>query len=241
MFSNAHYKLFFDITLLCSIEISILKSKTYYFMKISPLVVVALASIAQAKNVFTPQDFAAAVAHEKNGKREDLVDPSVFFKNKRSQSVMEAPLLQNLLPQMPAVSILAGYLRDDKELTSMIESTDSFALLIAPSDDAVSSKLKGMKPWEFPKAIKDDDTDEANIAYNIDHFLKAHLAILTGVLMSDNEITTTLLNGDEVTIRQDPATSVFNLKFKGKWYRVTSVHLADNGTVFVIDDVLSKP
>lgn len=217
-------------------------------MKFTTLAVLTCATFATAKNVFTPADLEAALEKEKgNEKREakNVIEMTEFFekKTKRNQMAMQgtAPLLQNLLPQVSSVSIFAGYLRDDQKLLSQIETTGSFTLLIAPSDDAVSSKLNGLKPWEFPRKVQDDETDDAVIAYNINHFLMSHIAVLEDVKTSENEITTTLLTGEEVTIRKETGTDTYKVKYKGQWIPVTAVFLADNGTVFVIGDILSKP
>lgn len=197
----------------------------------------------EAKNVVSLDDLKAAI--DKQEQQDSKNEAKKFFNKlgKRSQDVVKvgAPLLQNLLPQISSVSIFAGYLRDDQELLQEMENTKSFTILVAPSDNSIATKLNGVKPWEFPKKVMDDETDDKVVAYNINHFLKAHILTVIGKVETDNELKSVLLDGREIVVKNDPTTGTYLLKVDGKWIEVTSVSLADNGIVFVVEDVLSLP
>lgn len=197
-----------------------------------------------AKNVVSLDDLKAAIDKLEH-KANNVNDVKKFFSRlgKRDQEVVKfgTPLLQNLLPQILSASIFAGYLRDDQELLGEAEKTDSFTILVAPSDNAMATKLNGVKPWEFPKKIMDDATDDEVVAYNIDHFLRAHMLTRMAKVASDSELKSTLLDGREFVVKNDAATGTYRIKVDGKWIGVTSMTLADNGIVFVIEDVLSLP
>ncbi|EEQ39439.1 Fasciclin domain family protein [Clavispora lusitaniae] len=202
-----------------------------------------------AKNVVSVDDLWAAIDKEEGkSKREakNVQNIEDFFKNhnKRNQDVLSTPgdaLLQNILPSMPSVSIFAGYLRDDAEILSGMEAKETFTFLLAPSDDAIATKLGGLKPWEFPKQVKNDDSDDEVIASNIDNFLKAHISSDAAVRAGSSELSTVLLNGKSVIIQSDPATGVYTLQVEGKPIPVSSYRSAGNGVVLIIEDVLSKP
>lgn len=200
-----------------------------------------------AKNVVSLDDLKAAIDKQEDKAKvsRDLDSVKSFFKkfSKRDQEVVTigAPLLQNLLPQIPTVSIFSGYLRDDEHLLTQMENENSFTILIAPSDNAIAHKLNGVKPWEFPKKVMYDETDDEVVAYNIDHFLKAHILTELQQVSENNELRSVLLDGREIVVKSDPTTGTYRLKIDGKWLPVTSVSLADNGIVFVIEDVLSFP
>lgn len=197
-----------------------------------------------AKNVVSLEDLKAAIDKQEQ-EANNANEVKKFFSRlgKRDQDVVKigAPLLQNLLPQILSVSIFAGYLRDDKELLAETEKEDSFTILVAPSDSAMAFKLNGVKPWEFPKKIMDDDSDDEVVAYNIDHFLRAHMLSKLAKVESSDELKSVFLDGREFVVKSDAATGTYRIKVDGSWIGVTSVSLADNGIVFVIDDVLSLP
>lgn len=203
----------------------------------------------EPKNVVSLEALKAA-AHKEGvkGKREpkNVVDIKTYFEthNKRDQKVLLKSndiLLESLLPQMPSISIFAGYVRDNAEILNQMESRRSFTLLVAPSDDAIATKLGGMKPWEFPEIIKNDEHDDETIASNIDSFLRAHISVEQVMLAQSNEISTILLNGKEVVIHNDPTTGIYTLRVEGKNVPVKTSRLAGNGVVLIIDEVLSKP
>lgn len=201
----------------------------------------------EAKNVVSLDDLRAAIEKQEGESKQsrDLESVQNFFRKlvRRDQDVInvDAPLLQNLLPQILSVSIFAGYLRDDEQLLSQVESEESFTILVAPSDSAMSKKLNGVKPWEYPKQIQNDETDDKVVAYNIDHFLKAHISTKLGGISQDNELKSVLLDGREIVVKTDPNTGTYRLKIENEWKNIASVSLADNGILFVIDDVLSLP
>lgn len=191
---------------------------------------------------------AAAQKEQEKGKREakNVIDIKTYFKThqKREQKVLMASneiLLESLLPQMPSISIFAGYVRDDAEILGQMERENSFTLLIAPSDNSIATKLGGLKPWEFPTAIKDDENDDKVIASNLNNFLKAHISVEQAITAESNDIATVLLNGKEAVIHNDPATGTYTLQVEGKNVPVKDSRLAGNGVVLIIEDVLTKP
>lgn len=221
-------------------------------MRISTFAVLTFASCIVAKNVFYLDNLRAALDGEtENTKRDarnvaslqDLKDAieSEQHHDKRDQDVVEMnPLLQNLLPQVPSLSIFSGYLRDDLLLNKQMEAEDSFTLLLAPSDEAISkySLDTGLKPWQYPKDADSDDNDEA-VNYNIDYFLRAHISTEVTAFDEKNGLTTKLLDGKAVSIVRDAQTDTYGLTVNDVAVGVASVRLADNGIVFVIDAVLA--
>lgn len=201
----------------------------------------------EPKNVVSLEDLRAALDKQEEEAKEtrDLDETKGFFRKlaKRGQDVIKdsAPLLQNLLPLIPSVSIFAGYLRDDQELLNQVENKKGFTILLAPTDNAMFDKLNGVKPWEFPKKIQYDQTDDEVVAYNINHFLKAHMLTQLGDIGENNKLTTVLLDGRDIVVEFDPVTKSHSLKIEGQQVPVASVTPADNGIVFVIDEVLSLP
>lgn len=160
-------------------------------------------------------------------------------------------LLQSVIPQVSEISIFGGYIRDNDEISKLTETASVSTLIIAPSDDAIYNKLNGLKPWEFPRLIDDSKDDEYNdkiINENLNDFLSGHiisnfgdLADGTSKAINSASISTHLNNGKKIVITQDVATGSFSLTFDEKTTRVASVREVDNGYLFVINDVLSKP
>lgn len=212
-------------------------------------------SAAVARNVFNMEELHAAIENQAGNSKRDARNvisldelkaaldkqENEEANEKRHQDVVSAPLLQNLLPQMSSVSIFAGYLRDDQVILSEVEKKDSFTLLVAPSDSAMADKLSGLKPWEFPKKIMDDDSDDAVVAYNVHHFMKAHILTELESFSDNNELKSHLLDGRELSVTHDPTSGLYLVIVGGVTYPASSVSLANNGIVFVIEDVLSKP
>lgn len=203
----------------------------------------------EPKNVGSLDALKAAIDKE-NGKdkreAKHVVDIKTLLKshNKRDQNVLLSSneiLLESLLPQMTSISIFAGYVRDNAEILRQMENKNSFTLLFAPSDDSIATKLNGLKPWEFPNTINNDDNDDQVIAANINSFLKAHISVEQAITAQSNEIVTLLLNGKEAVIHNDPNTGTYTLRVDGKNVPVKNSRLAGNGVVLIIEDVLAKP
>lgn len=160
-------------------------------------------------------------------------------------------LLQSVIPQVSEISIFGGYIRDNDEISKLTENDSVSTLIIAPSDSAIYNKLNGLKPWEFPRSIdesKDDEHNDKIINKNLNDFLSGHiisnfgdLADGTSRAINSAAISTHLNNGKEIVITQDVTTGSFTLTFEEKTIPVASVREVDNGYLFVINDVLSKP
>ncbi|KAM3126296.1 hypothetical protein CJJ07_003040 [Candidozyma auris] len=171
-----------------------------------------------------------------------VFDPKSFFhaKMKRSQKVIktyESSSVNNVLTQVRDVSVFAGYLRDSEKILKQLHK-NRFAVIIAPSDHALSSKLGGRKPWEFPR----DPNDENDAAANIQDFVKAHLVKFEGELSEiQDEVALLSFDGQTIVIRHDAATDSFRVEKGDCWTDVVAVYYADDGAVLVIDDSLVKP
>ncbi|KAF3989985.1 hypothetical protein FT663_02036 [Candidozyma haemuli var. vulneris] len=190
-----------------------------------------------ARRVVDPE----ALFHDKRDARR-VVDPKSFFheKIKRSQHVitaMQGPLVENVLTQVRDVSVFAGYLRDSESLLGELHSAP-FAVIVAPTDHALASKLDGHKPWEFPREVEDENDASANIQ----DFVKSHLVKFEGDFSSiQDEVVLLSLDNKRVVIRHDAATDSFRVESGGRWIDVLAVYYADDGAVLVIDDSFVKP
>lgn len=203
----------------------------------------------EPKNVVSLEGLREAAHREGRYAKRDaknVVNIKTYFqtRNKRDQNVLlnsNDLLLESLLPQMSPISIFTGYVRDNGQILSQMENENTFTFLLAPSDDAIASKLGGFKPWEFPQAIKNDVHDDEVAASNINSFLSAHISIEQVIMTHSDEITAVLLSGKNAVINNDPATGIYTLLVEGQNVPVTAARLADNGVVLIIDDVLVKP
>ncbi|KAK6456269.1 uncharacterized protein RJT20DRAFT_135031 [Scheffersomyces xylosifermentans] len=224
-----------------------------------------------AKNVINLNDFKIAVKSDTKVKRKNVVDLAAFkaavesegSNKKRSveQFLFKIDLedskeniLQSVLPQIKAISIMSGYIRDNEAISAKTELTNETMIIIAPTDNAITNKLDGFKPWEFPRPIvdADDETVEKILKYNLNSFLSHHIVenFEQNLEIDQNSkvIETRLLNGNVVRIKQDQVTDKFSLqtvdKKSGKssnWINVDTVKQVDNGFIFVIDESLVKP
>lgn len=192
----------------------------------------------EAKNVFK-FDFD----HDLDSKKRDESTQIILNNNNN--------LLQSVIPQVSEISIFGGYIRDNAEISKLTETDTVSTLIIAPSDDAIYNKLQGVKPWEFPELIdesKDDAYNDKVINRNLNSFLNSHIISNFGDLNDGTSkainafaISSHLNNGKEITITQDVTTGSFTLTFEEKTIPVASVREVDNGYLFVINDILSKP
>ncbi|ABN67809.2 hypothetical protein PICST_84683 [Scheffersomyces stipitis CBS 6054] len=203
---------------------------------------------SKRKYVFDLASFQQAVSKEGQDKREDV---QLFFKIDLEDSKQN--ILQSVLPLIKDISIMSGYIRDNEQISAKTELTNETMIIIAPSNDAISNKLEGYKPWEFPRPIvdSDDETVEKILKYNLNSFLSHHIVVnFEENLQIENEtrtILTKLMNGDSIRIKQDQVTDEFAVQLESKkgktqnWIRVESVKQVDNGFIFVIDETLVKP
>lgn len=218
--------------------------------------VVYLENLAQAmdsnnekrepKNVVTLEDLLDNLKEENSdfslAKRKNVVELQNWL-HKRSlpqRPVQPVPLLQSILPQVLQVSIFSRYVRDDADVLLELGNSESFTLFVAPSDQAVASFLTevGLKPWEFPEPVKDDATDDAVIARNIDAFVKGHMSYGNPVIDEHNTLSGILLNKKPFKITKLQVDDSYTLDFDGEQVAISSVHLAGNGIVFVVEKVL---
>ncbi|ODV80367.1 uncharacterized protein CANTADRAFT_48554 [Suhomyces tanzawaensis NRRL Y-17324] len=157
-----------------------------------------------------------------------------------------ANLLESILPQVKLVSIFAGYVRDYEEISHKTELTNETMLVIAPSDEAIDSKLNGLKPWEFPISLDSADNEDVAVKQNLELFVNHHVVLNfeqnLDIDESAHSVVAKLNSGDVVTIKQDKISDKFSISLaNGEWINVERVQQVDNGFLFVINDVLDKP
>ncbi|KAK6463154.1 hypothetical protein DFJ63DRAFT_108604 [Scheffersomyces coipomensis] len=164
-------------------------------------------------------------------------------------------ILQSVLPQIQSISIISGYIRDNEEISVKTELTNETMVIIAPTNDAISNNLGGLKPWEFPNPITDkmsDETVEKVLYKNIESFLQNHIVsnFEQNLIINkeDKLIETNLMNGDLLKIKQHEETEQFEVQVIRKkhkkstgWIPVQMVKQVDNGFIFIIDETLVKP
>lgn len=153
-------------------------------------------------------------------------------------------VLQSIIPQESDISIFGGYIRNNEDIDHQTSLDEGHLVIIAPSDQAISTKLLGLKPWEFPRSIEEaeEENQDALIEKNLNDFLFSHIiGAFDTVQVTDFGITTQLLNGKPITIKQDATSGTFTLLFEGRTIPVVRGREVDNGYLFVIDDVLSSP
>lgn len=178
-------------------------------------------------------------------RQQDSDENSVTFKSYNN-------LLNNIIPQDPSISIFGGYIRDNFKVSKLTESNDDSILIIAPTNDAISHKLNGLKPWEFPNSLNDinEEDEEKLVGENIKSFLYSHIIKNFGNLQNskiienvhNSKIETKLMNGDLISINQNSDNGEFTLLTKNnELIKVESISEVDNGYLFIINDVLSKP
>lgn len=194
-----------------------------------------------ARNVVSLESFHAAI-EEEDKKLAGDTQATEKRSNKRSQGVIkpDEPLLQTLLPQVPGISIFSAYLRDNAEISSRVDDSEGFTVIFAPSDDAVLkfSSQKGLKPWEYPNHVQNDETDDKVAQKNIQYFIDAHIS--SSAAEKDNLMVVELRNGQYVTIGQDESTAKFFIRQGDSKFAVSSVEHASNGILLVLDHVLIK-
>lgn len=200
------------------------------------------------KNVFDINKFVNQ-KHEKRDAK-NVVDLSKFIEviDKRQEMftqekftqetvIQEDQLLTSILPQFSSISIFAGYVRDNKEISRRAETKDESMLIICPTDNAITNKLT-QKPWEFPQALGGDNDDEV-VESNLNYFISNHIVQKLDNLninQDGNTINAKLLNGKEITITQD--LSGIRLGIDGRSINVEKARQVANGYIFIIDDCL---
>lgn len=148
-------------------------------------------------------------------------------------------ILQSILPQIQDISIFSASIRDNAYVFTKTEALDQVTVIIAPTNDAISHKLDGKKPWEFPLC----PSNEKNVEENSTNFLFGHIIenFETNLKLEKQIVKSKLLNGNDLSIKQD-VSGKFSIQLNNNdWINVTQVKQVDNGFVFVIDDVLVKP
>lgn len=150
-------------------------------------------------------------------------------------------VLLSLLTQIRSVSIFSGYLRDLLHLSSIMEDPSKYTIVIAPSDDAIINKLNGLKPWEFPYKLHDNENDDKLVEKNVQNFMLAHIVeYLRFSKDGKRELQGSTFNQENITITYT-AKEGYVINFCGRTIPVVSIKEVINGNILIIDDVLVKP
>lgn len=150
-------------------------------------------------------------------------------------------VLLSLLTQIRSVSIFSGYLRDLQHLSSIMEDPSKYTIVIAPSDDAIINKLNGLKPWEFPSKLQDNEDDDKIAERNLQNFMLAHIVeYLRTSKDGKGELQGNTFNQENISIRYT-AKEGYLIIFRGRAIPVVSVKEVINGNILIVDDVLVKP
>lgn len=228
-------------------------------MKIVNLAVLAFASCILAKNIFYLDDLVSAMNNEKrepknvvslDSLKEDAEnavyenEPKFNPGNQEKRELQDvlqpsAPLLQSLLPQFRQISVFSGYLRNDQDFVSKLENSDSFVLIVAPTDEAFArvSVETGKKPWEYPEEIQGNETDDEVIKKNLRFLVESHVSAPIDRELAEKK-SVTLLNGQEISIEHLSGPDNYELNVNGKKIPILSILQAENGLVLVVDSVL---
>ncbi|CAH2354791.1 FAS1 domain-containing protein [[Candida] railenensis] len=219
----------------------------------------------EAKNVVALTYLLEEVDKEiSNNKRRDLDDGRAFIQQlilkpqvviTPDQPNVGGSLLQSALPLERDISIFAGYIRDQVPVAQLTGQLDNPLLIIAPTDNAISKKLNGLKPWEFPKDVEED---EAAAEENLSNFVESHIIKESAsssleqwdeFFKSQENLDRNMasLNGKVVSIvREAGETYVLSLKadkegISAKGNKVDKLVRVENGFILVINDSLVVP
>lgn len=189
-------------------------------------------------------------------KRKNVLDLSKFKDDsgsgpsKRSDQVLftfneedsRSNILQTILPQLPSISIFSGYIRDIQEVDDKTSLINETMLVVAPSNSAITEKLGGLKPWEFPQSLDDAEDEDEVLRSNIKNFVDGHIVLNFehNLLLERCLVVTRLNNGKAVKITQK-ADGRFEVTADERVLQVEEVKQVDNGFVFVVNDVLVRP
>lgn len=189
-------------------------------------------------------------------KRKNVLDLSKFKDDsgsgpsKRSDQVLftfneedsRSNILQTILPQLPSFSIFSGYIRDIQEVDDKTSLINETMLVVAPSNSAITEKLGGLKPWEFPQSLDDAEDEDEVLRSNIKNFVDGHIVLNFehNLLLEGCLVVTRLNNGKAVKITQK-ADGRFEVTADERVLQVEEVKQVDNGFVFVVNDVLVRP
>ncbi|EGV66883.1 hypothetical protein CANTEDRAFT_112432 [Yamadazyma tenuis ATCC 10573] len=190
----------------------------------------SLSSKRDAKNVVNFATFKSDVEAEQVQKRDQVV----------MEESTSALLLQSILPQYTSISVFAGYIRDNSEINEKTESLAESLLIICPTDNAISTKLGGLKPWEFPKSLSEGNEDEV-VESNLSYFVSNHIVMnFEDLKITERSVKATLLSGKQVEIVQ-VGEKIGLVSDDGTKINVIMAKQVDNGYIFIIDDTLVKP
>lgn len=208
----------------------------------------------EAKNIVSLDFFRTELGKEKNSKRDLKYIVDQIILNNDNDALTGVPLLQSALPQVKEISIFAGYIRDQVDVAKLTNQLDTPLIIIAPSNFAISKKLSGLKPWEFPEDVEKDETKAES---NLTNFVKSHIIKEKSSSLEqwDKFFESTeviskyveTLNKNIVSInREEGKTSIVSLRLDNDGiytfgYEVLDMVRVDNGFILVINDSLIVP
>jgi len=157
-------------------------------------------------------------------------------------------LLRTELDISKDISIFAGYVRDYQFLQNIFDNGDSFSVVLAPSDMAVSALES--KPWEFPIPVtgKDEAKNERAIRSNILSFIYHHLHFgKIDDLRSGGKESSLILETNQkyepvrIEVRRTQESfTVTTLDNHPIVANVIDVHEVDNGVIWILDKALVR-
>lgn len=214
---------------------------------------VSTRDLTKRKNVANLRNY---ITKDGINKRKNVLDLSKFKDasgsgpSKRSDQVLftfneedsRSNILQTILPQLPSISIFSGYIRDIQEVDDKTSLINETMLVVAPSNSAITEKLGGLKPWEFPQSLDDAEDEDEVLRSNIKNFVDGHIVLNFehNLLLEGCLVVTRLNNGKVVKITQK-ADGRFEVTADERVLQVEEVKQVDNGFVFVVNDVLVRP
>ncbi|CDR39262.1 CYFA0S03e01486g1_1 [Cyberlindnera fabianii] len=233
--------------------ISKTRQSTIMKLTVATLITI-LASTTAAKNVFDLSGLKAELSSGK--KKRDLPgDQAPLFQEPPSNIPIYIPegeepqrgptLLTSGINTNRAISVFAGYVRDDVAVSQLCNDRKKQTVVFAPSDAGIETL--NLKPWQFPTPVDDSKSEEeiaATIASNADDFVKSHMidgTVPFEALDSDNQKGALLetLNGKRIKLVNDDGDYYVNaVDGSNEWLKVESVTNVDNGAILVIDKPL---
>lgn len=154
-------------------------------------------------------------------------------------------LLKTQLDVNKDITIFSAYIRDFMDFSSRFQDGDSYSVILAPSNEAIT-KLSA-KPWEYPIPVRGDDQEQDKcIQRNIRTFLEAHMyfGTISGVALCPDDADSTCFiteGGVPIKIQQRGNTMVVKSLIDGTQAKVLSTKEVKNGVIWVIDTALLRP
>jgi len=153
-------------------------------------------------------------------------------------------LLRTQLAVSQEISIFASYVRDFASLEARFNDNKSFSIVLAPSNDAVTSLAA--KPWEFPNKVGGGEQEQDRAARNnILSFISHHVYLGDDVsekaLNEDGECILTTESGDVLFVQRRADKFTVALTDRSIVANVIKARNVENGVFWVLDHSLAVP